>query len=259
MVDFISSVIVLWRFYLPPSSDPAEEARLLGREKRASVGISIVLTILGLGTVISSMEDFADGEEESMENLNVIYYVALVSIFIFGIMAAVKFQYARVLNSSSLRKDGICSALGTILAVSLFFNTSMTMASNGSLWWLDPLVAIVCGIGSMVYGLKGVYKAYVKEGAPIFNCSWWLYGGQKNVEEEEGDYEMPVPVTMTTTPTPTTTTNNNSIPVSPMSPASSSPQANPTANTSVPVMKSVSNDDGMMHGNDGDIEDIALT
>jgi Predicted Co/Zn/Cd cation transporters len=208
------------------------------------------------------MEDFADGEEESMENLNVIYYVALVSIFIFGIMAAVKFQYARVLNSSSLRKDGICSALGTILAVSLFFNTSMTMASNGSLWWLDPLVAIVCGIGSMLYGLKAVYKAYVIEGAPIFNCSWWLYGGQKNVEEEEeGDYEMPAPATMTMTTTPTTTTNNNSIPVSPMSPpASSAPQvSNPTATTSVPVMKSVSNDDGMMHGNDGDIEDIALT
>lgn len=252
MVDFVSSLIVLWRFYLPPSSDAAEEARLLAREKRASVGISLILAILGFGTIISSIEDFADGHEESMDNLNVIYYVALVSIFIFGVMAAVKFQYAKVLNSSSLRKDGICSALGTILAVSLFFNTSMAMASNGSLWWLDPLVAISCGIGSMVYGLKGIYKAYVREGAPIFTISWWLYGGQKNAD----DFEMP-------------TASTNNVSASQMSPRVNTAQAMSSYNESSPTsnMKSDSvtrevgstGDSGMLNANEADIEDISLT
>lgn len=250
MVDFISSVIVLWRFYLPPSSDAAEEARLLGREKRASVGISIVLAILGFGTILSSTEDFASGKEESMENLNVIYYVALVSIFIFGLMATVKFQYARVLNSSSLRKDGICSALGTILAVSLFFNTSMALASNGRLWWLDPLVAIACGIGSLVYGLKGIYKAYVKEGAPIFTRSWWLYGGgggssQKNMEE----FEMPAP-----------TANEVTVATGSSNEPSSSPITTTSTSPKVFVTRDLGGDgDGILNGNDGDIEDIALT
>jgi hypothetical protein len=44
------------------------------------------------------------------------------------------------------------------------------------MWWLDPLVALTCGIGSLVYGLVGVYKAYVKDGLPIYSCSWWMYG-----------------------------------------------------------------------------------
>lgn len=195
IVDFISSVIVLWRFYLPPSSDAAEEARLLSREKRASVGVSILLAVLGFGTIISSVEDFAGGlEEEDLENLNVIYYVSLVSIFVFGLMAVIKLQYANKLNSSSLRKDGVNSAMGAVLAVSLFFNSSMAMASNGSLWWLDPLVAISCGIASFVYGMKGIYKAYVKEGIPIWSRSWWLYGGGSGMnggDQKDLDFEIP--------------------------------------------------------------------
>jgi divalent metal cation (Fe/Co/Zn/Cd) transporter len=177
-VDFFSSAIVLWRFFLPPSADAAEEARLLSRERRASVGISIVLALLGFVVIVTAMEDFSVGQE-AVDRLyrKEVYYISFASILVFGAMTLFKFQYAKKLNSSSLRKDGICSALGTILAISLFFNsTVMAMASNGNMWWLDPLVALTCGIGSLVYGLVGVYKAYVKDGLPIYSCSWWMYG-----------------------------------------------------------------------------------
>jgi len=175
-VDFLSSAIVLWRFFLPHTSDAAEEANLLSREKRASVGISVVLALLGFVIIITAFADFAAGKE-TVESLyrDELYYISFVSIFIFGIMTVLKFRYARKLNSSSLRKDGICSALGTILAVSLFFNTILAAVSNGNMWWLDPFIALTCGIGSLIYGLVGIYKAYVRDGLPIHTCSWWMY------------------------------------------------------------------------------------
>lgn len=185
MVDFLSSAIVLWRFFLPASSDAAEEARLLSREKRASIGISFVLAVLGLGTIFTSSEDFAAGKEE-LENLNALYYISFFSIVVFGTLAIFKFHYARKLKSSSLKKDAVCSALGTILATSLFFNTILALASDGSYWWLDPLIALICGVGSLVYGLHGVHKAYVRDGLPVCSCSWWLYGNK----DMNSDLEM---------------------------------------------------------------------
>ncbi len=187
LVDFMSSAIVLWRFYLPPNAEAAEEARLLSREKRASVGISFVLAVLGFGTILTASEDFAAGKED-LENLDPLFYVSFFSIIIFGILALFKLHYAKKLNSSSLKKDGICSTLGAILAGSLFLNTSLTKASHGDLWWLDPFIAIICGIGSLVYGLNGVYKAYVRDGIPIFSCSWWMYGGDSRQNEVEMKY-----------------------------------------------------------------------
>lgn len=194
MVDFISSAIVLWRFYLPASSDPAEEARLLSREKRASVGISIVFVMLGFGTILTASEDFEAGEEQ-LENLDVLFYLSFFSIIIFGSFAICKLQFARKLNSSSLKKDGIISGLGTVLSISLFINTILTKASHGHLWWLDPLIALFCGIGSFIYGMWGVYKAYVREGIPICTCGWWLYGYNPNDELDVEMKSSPAPST----------------------------------------------------------------
>jgi divalent metal cation (Fe/Co/Zn/Cd) transporter len=182
-VDFFSSAIVLWRFYLPPSSDAAEEARLLSREKRASVAISFVLALLGFGTIIAASNDFAQGRSQE-EDLYALYYISLLSIFVFGGMAMVKFRYARYLDSSSLRKDGICSALGTTLAASLFLNTVLITSTDGSFWWLDPFIALLCGLGSLAYGLKSVYKAYVRDNLPVCSYSWWMTG------EKEPETEM---------------------------------------------------------------------
>lgn len=201
VVDFMSSVIVLWRFYSPSGSgdiefagvdaemggaaeeaaaaaqkNQEEEMKLESREKRASIGISIVLAILGFGTTITAAEDFSHGREE-IEYLHTIQYLSFISMIIFGGLAHIKLHYAKMMNSSSLKKDGICSAIGTLLAASLFFTTVLELSSNNTLWWTDPLIAMLCGIGSLIYGLYGVYKGYVRDGLPVCNCYWWIYGG----------------------------------------------------------------------------------
>jgi hypothetical protein len=182
-VDFISSAIVLWRFFAPnsPNSETetqATEAKLAAREKRASIGITVILAILGFGGIITSSGDFAAGQQEEIEeHLWALYYLSFLSLVVFGIMAVFKFRYAKKLSSPSLKKDGICSAIGTILAGAMFFNAVLSITSQGSLWWFDPLMAMFCGIGALGYGIWGMHKAYVRDGYPIFSCSFWWYGG----------------------------------------------------------------------------------
>ncbi len=178
VVDFISSAIVLWRFFLPAAT-PLQEARLKAREKRASIGISMVLALLGGGTIITASEDFASGPEV-LSNVNSLFFVSFFSTIVFGGLALIKFHFARKLSSPSLRKDGVCSAIGGVLAASVFISTVLTSSTNGSLWWLDPLIALFCGLGSLVYGLYGIYKAYVVDGHPVCKLRWWIYGDQSS-------------------------------------------------------------------------------
>jgi len=179
-VDFISSAIVVWRFNKPEKGDhEARKALLEAREKRAEIGISIILAILGFGSIIVSSEDFSKGfEEEDETQLWVLYYLAFCSLLIFGTLSMFKFRYADALNSPSLYKDGICSLIGTCLALSLFFNTVLSLSTSGQLWWLDPCVALICGVGTLIYGLYSIYVAFVREGLPIFNPQWWLYSAK---------------------------------------------------------------------------------
>jgi len=181
-VDFISSALVVWRFNKPGKGDDlARKALLEAREKRAEVGISIVLSILGFGSIIVASRDFFHGFEEEDDNkLWTLYYLALASLLIFGGLAIFKFRYADALKSPSLYKDGICSLIGASLALSLFFNTILSFSTGGKLWWLDPTVAMTCGVSSLIYGLFSLYASYVIEGLPIFSCHWWIYSAKEN-------------------------------------------------------------------------------
>jgi Na+/H+ antiporter NhaD/arsenite permease-like protein len=62
-VDFISSVIVLWRFFVPHSLTEEIEKKLHKREERASLAISIIMGLLGLGILIAAVDDFLQGED----------------------------------------------------------------------------------------------------------------------------------------------------------------------------------------------------
>jgi len=146
---------------------------LAAREERASIGISFVIILLGFMIVVAAFEDFARGYEDESKEEWVLYYVSFLSMIVFGGLGLIKFRFSKMLSSESLYKDGICSMVGAILSASLFCNTVIFLASDGGAWWLDPTVALLCGLGSLAYGLHGIYIAYVIEGLPIFSRKWW--------------------------------------------------------------------------------------
>ena len=182
LVDFLSSIVVMWRFYLP-HKDPDREALLMKREKRASVAISFILALLGLAVLIAALEDFA--HQETKANLRIISIVSIVSVIVFGCMTIVKMHMGKKLQSASLKKDAVCSLIGTVLSGSLFINTLIIMGQSQA-WWLDPFVAFTCAIGSLIYGLSSIYRAYVVQGIPVCNPSWWLMSQGDGMDEITG-------------------------------------------------------------------------
>ena len=92
---------------------------------------------------------------------------------------------ANKLNSASLYKDGICSLIGTILAASLFANTLIIEAAP-NLWWLDPVVAMICGVVAFGIGLHAVVVARWVQGLPILTLKWWVYSQGDGLDEIQG-------------------------------------------------------------------------
>jgi divalent metal cation (Fe/Co/Zn/Cd) transporter len=113
---------MLFSVLVPGEMTKEHEDLLHKREKRASMAISFILILLGIGVVITSAHDLSSGPETAYD-LKLVLAIAFFSIFIFGTMTVVKFRFAHKLSSASLYKDGICSLIGTSLAASLFANT----------------------------------------------------------------------------------------------------------------------------------------
>lgn len=171
-VDFLSSVVVLWRFYAPGSMTKERETILKRRELRASMAISLILIMLGAGVIATSSFDIAKGAETASE-MEIIVYVSSISVLIFGCLTVFKFRYASALNSESLYKDGVCSLIGTILAAALFINT-LIIRAKPQIWWLDPFVAMVCGFAALFIGVHSIFVAWKFRRVPICSLSWWL-------------------------------------------------------------------------------------
>lgn len=182
-VDFLSSVVVLWRFYCPHST-PEIEAKLKHREKRASIAISFILFVLGLGITATAIDDFVNGAE-TPEELRIVLGISFISILVFGLMTIVKFHYAVLLESASLHKDAICSLIGTILSAALFINT-LIIDHYPEAWWIDPAVALGCGIASIIIGLYSVFLAGCVHKLPICSPRWWFLSQGDGKDEITG-------------------------------------------------------------------------
>lgn len=182
-VDLFSSVVVLWRFYCP-ELNPEIEAKLQSREKRASVLISLILGVLGIGIIFTAVDDFLEGME-SPEKLALVLGISVSSIVVFGLLAVVKFHYSILLQSASLHKDGICSLIGTILSIALFVNT-LIIKHIPEAWWIDPAVALGCGIASIGIGLHAIIITACVQQIPIWSWQWWWLSSGDGKDELTG-------------------------------------------------------------------------
>mmetsp|Transcript_16311 Transcript_16311/g.27640 ORF Transcript_16311/g.27640 Transcript_16311/m.27640 type:complete len:262 (+) Transcript_16311:77-862(+) len=183
MVDFLSSVVVLWRFFCPDLS-PEVEAKLMAREKRASISISVILGLLGVGIITTAVDDFTKGMED-FSQLSALLGISLSSILVFGLLSLVKFHYSILLKSASLHKDGICSLIGTILSIALFINT-LIIRRVPEAWWIDPAVALGCGVASLAIGVHALFYASCVQKIPICSYRWWMFSQGDGTDEING-------------------------------------------------------------------------
>lgn len=131
-LDGISSALVLWRFKQgkqrefvdSEAATQAKEARDARRERNSAVGIgatfvaSAVLLMLSAAWKVLGW-DPSTPEHKEEEHMGAVYtgLLAWPSSAIFFGLAVWKFRLGRALSSQVLRKDALCSALGSFLAL----------------------------------------------------------------------------------------------------------------------------------------------
>lgn len=141
------------------------------------------MIVLGFFVMLASFADLLNGAD-SLQQKAAIFTLSFFTIFFFGTLTLLKFRYARLLNSPSLRKDGICSLIGTALGISLFIDTLIEV-ENDNLWWLDPVVAFIAGGIAAYLGVQALQKAQAA-GIPVFDKSWWYTGGDDDGTDANG-------------------------------------------------------------------------
>lgn len=187
-VDFAASIVVLWRFHSPQKLHPDEASQLAGREQRASMAISIIVGLLGGGIMAGAIRDYIKGAE-SVRELQSVLYVSLISMLVLGLLAIVKFHYSVMLKSASLQKNGMCSLIGTALATALFVNT-LIIQNVPKAWWIDALIAWVCGVVAICIGIHAVVEATAFRGLPIFSYHWWVFSKGDGLDELMDDLHL---------------------------------------------------------------------
>jgi len=169
LLDALSSALVLWRFKKPKArlhkdeeaAARFQEARDLRRERNSSVGIGATFVassamLLCFATVKLVAWDPHDPthivEEEKGADWSLL--ISVPSAIGFGGLAYWKFKLARALDSQVLRKDALCSVLGSVLAGICVFAGLMEHVSG------DPeqmviVDAVASGVIAMILLVEG--------------------------------------------------------------------------------------------------------
>jgi len=190
-VDFLSAALVCWRFW--GGGETVPESTLAQREKRASVGIALAFVLLAV--VVGGVAIGHVSSAEAPSNIAALLALAVPSAIAFGVLGVLKFYVGVVTDSTSMKKDGLCSLCGACLSAGVILGVIATESSVGEVWWVDAMVAIVVSSGLLGYGVYTLVKNY-RQGNQWWTLSFWrtpasargkARGEEKQIQLQEGE------------------------------------------------------------------------
>ena len=138
-IEMASAICVLWRL----RAELGGAALAANRERVAGIAVSILLMLLGAGTMLGSAWQVFHHEHPSTTVPGLI--VSLISLSFMVWLWRSKLSVAAALGSRTLRQDAACS-LGCIqLSVTLLVG-SLVYVLMPALWWADAVAASVIAV-----------------------------------------------------------------------------------------------------------------
>ena len=180
-VDFLGSLLVLWRFAGGGESVP--KAVLEARERRADVGISAMFVALAVVVIYDASKDLlAHDADRDLIELIILYTPSTLLFFVLG---AAKVHVGTCIRSPSLRKDGMCSLAGALMSSGVL--VSAVIEELTPIWWFDSVVALIVASG---LGVKGGLSlaSDAQSGVRWWSAHFWRTGaGGGTAKGDAGD------------------------------------------------------------------------
>ena len=124
-------------------------------ERRATLVVSCGLLLLGLLTIVASVQRMA--HHQVVRATTVGTFIAAMSVVVLAVLAGTKRHTGRRVDSQALVADGWLSASGALLAVLAVVGA--TAGSQRSLTWVDPTAALCIAVVAMTYGTAALFSA----------------------------------------------------------------------------------------------------
>ncbi|BFZ13405.1 hypothetical protein BsWGS_16444 [Bradybaena similaris] len=154
VLDSLSSVVVLWRFYDSSTSTKAES-----RERKACIVVSLLFFVSAFSLIFKSAKAIIEntmsadpGEGMLNGRLLTTIFCSLCGAFAL-VLATVKVYVGRKLGSQVLIIDSIITFVGA--AISFLGILAMEMyTEDRDVWYLDGVFGMCCGAFLFLFGLK---------------------------------------------------------------------------------------------------------
>uniref|UniRef100_A0A6G1SEA4 Transmembrane protein 163 n=1 Tax=Aceria tosichella TaxID=561515 RepID=A0A6G1SEA4_9ACAR len=155
VLDFISSAIVLWRYY-----GDLNDVYMHAREQIACIYLGALFEISAVGIIIKAISDIVSGIEIEVETPGYdLLYLASAAVVACSILIAFKWSLYKTIRDASILLDVINSLISTIFAFTLCL---MTVLSNfdSSFWYFDPILSIALALFMAGFGLKVIHQNF---------------------------------------------------------------------------------------------------
>lgn len=148
LLDVISSVVVLWRFY------DSHDTFSAWKEHVACAFLGFLFIVSALAIAGKGIYDLLTGEQPDMSahGLNIIITSSIVASCGSLVLFCLEVVIARVLVSWTIFTDALNSLAGSIIAFSMVFTSELTK-HNPYVWFLDATVGLCVSIFLLIYGL----------------------------------------------------------------------------------------------------------
>jgi len=175
LLDGVSSVMVIWRYKKGKSRQykDAEEAqrrieeRDNERERRFTlvigIGFLVFAILLLTSALVHLLHQWASEEAEETSATDSLF-VAWPALFIFMVLAHMKFRLADQLQSKTLRQDAICTLFGAVLALITGIASTVEKVMVGeneddtsAFGVVDPIASIIIAVLVGGEGLRAIY------------------------------------------------------------------------------------------------------
>ncbi|GFR68716.1 transmembrane protein 163 [Elysia marginata] len=149
VLDSLSSVAVIWRFYGKGSSAAAE-----AKERKACIVISLFFFISASSLLYKSTEALMKGEEKTdFKNRILTDIFSSVCGGISLVLASLKVYLGFKLNSRALLTDSIITYVGATMSFLGVMSVEVYRVED-SVWYLDAVFGLTCGVFLLCFGLK---------------------------------------------------------------------------------------------------------